>query len=29
VDTVSFLAAEYSLGGTGRCMFAGTGVVAL
>lgn len=28
VVTVSFLAEEYSLGGTGRCQFAGTGVVA-
>jgi hypothetical protein len=28
VVTVSFLAEEYSLAGTGRCQFAGTGVVA-
>lgn len=28
VVTVAFLAEEYSLGGTGRCQFAGTGVVA-
>jgi hypothetical protein len=28
VVTVSFMAEEYSLGGTGRCQFAGTGVVA-
>ncbi len=28
VVSVSFLAEEYSLGGTGRCQFAGTGVVA-